>query len=117
MLHEAQAWYKNEGPVRGAADGNRSFEVNRARAAMTEHTKTDGLPGLDSAPLAPVLERSRPRNDRMAAEKIECNACPVLCQISPGKAGACDRYANEGGALVRVDPVVLLRRTLTADAG
>jgi hypothetical protein len=84
---------------------------------MTEHTKTDGLPGMDTPTLPQVLERSRPRSERMAAEKIECNACPVLCQISPGKTGACDRYANHAGALVRVDPVVLLRRTLaTGDA-
>jgi hypothetical protein len=82
---------------------------------MTEHTKTDGLPGFDGAPLAAVLERSRPRNERMASDKIECNACPVLCQISPGKTGACDRYANQAGALIRVDPVVLLRRTASTD--
>lgn len=44
--------------------------------------------------------------------KIECNACPVLCQISPGKTGACDRYANASGTLIRVDPVVLLNRSL-----
>jgi hypothetical protein len=44
--------------------------------------------------------------------KIECNACPVLCQISPGKTGACDRYANANGTLIRVDPVVLLNRSL-----
>jgi len=47
--------------------------------------------------------QSVPRNERMAAHKIECNACPVLCQISDGKAGACDRYANQGGLLVRLD--------------
>src|SRR5689334_22486163 len=82
---------------------------------MTEHTRTDGLPGLDAPALAPVLERSRPRNERMSSDKIECNACPVLCQISPGKTGACDRYANQAGTLIRVDPVVLLRRTLAAD--
>ena len=79
---------------------------------MTEHTKTDGLPGLDAPALPQVLERSRPRNERMAGDKIECNACPVLCQISPGKTGACDRYANHDGTLIRVDPVLLLRRTL-----
>ena len=79
---------------------------------MTEHTKTDGLPGLDAPALPQVLERSRPRNDRMAGDKIECNACPVLCQISAGKTGACDRYANHEGTLIRVDPVLLLRRTL-----
>ncbi len=99
---------------------------------MTEHTKTDGLPGLDAstaatdaiAAMSPlsapstsgVLERSPLRNERMAGGKVECNACPVLCQISDGKTGACDRYANRGGALIRVDPVVLLRRTLATEA-
>jgi hypothetical protein len=76
---------------------------------MTEHTKTDGLPGMD---LPAAIGRSPPRNERMSAAKIECNACPVLCQISQGRAGACDRYANQDGVLVRVDPVVFLRREL-----
>src|SRR5688572_8310343 len=80
---------------------------------MTEHTKTDGLPAMDAGALQ-VLERAAPRNERMAGDKIECNACPVLCQISAGKTGACDRYANAGGLLVRVDPVLLLRKTLDA---
>ncbi len=79
---------------------------------MTEHTKTDGLPGMDSPGLPQVLEKARPRSERMNSEKIECNACPVLCQISDGRSGACDRYANQGGTLIRVDPVLLLRRTL-----
>jgi hypothetical protein len=83
---------------------------------MTDHTKTDGLPSLDPALVPQVLERSRPRNERMASDKIECNACPVLCQISDGKSGACDRYANHRGTLIRVDPVLLLRRTLEAGA-
>ena len=52
---------------------------------MTEHTKTDGLPGMDTPTVPQVLERARPRNERMAADKIECNACPVLCQISAGQ--------------------------------
>ncbi len=81
-------------------------------STMTEHTKTDGLPGMDAPDLPQVLERARPRNERMNAAKVECNACPVLCQISEGRAGACDRYANHAGVLVRVDPVVLLRKTL-----
>jgi hypothetical protein len=80
---------------------------------MNEHTKTDGLPSLPDIVAAPqVLERSRPRNERMGGGKIECNACPVLCQISPGKTGACDRYANAEGTLIRVDPVVMLRKAL-----
>jgi len=43
-------------------------------------------------------------------EKIRCDACPVMCYIAEGKAGACDRYANEGGVLVRVDPLTVLER-------
>jgi hypothetical protein len=39
---------------------------------------------------------------------IRCDACPVLCRIRPGRSGACARYANADGLLVRTDPVVLL---------
>lgn len=46
--------------------------------------------------------------------KIRCNACPVACWIRPGLAGACDRYANRDGELIRVDPHVLLERTVEA---
>ena len=40
--------------------------------------------------------------------KIRCDACPVMCYIAEGRAGACDRYANEGGELVRLDPFTVL---------
>jgi len=93
-----------------------------------EHTKTDGLgdgplagPGSGARPVAvadvppgsaaaAVDWRAAPRNERMAANKIECNACPVLCQITEGKVGACDRYANRAGVLVRLDPVLIVDR-------
>ncbi|MBH0236538.1 6-hydroxynicotinate reductase [Methylobrevis albus] len=45
-------------------------------------------------------------------DKIRCDACPVMCFIKPGATGACDRYANHDGELVRVDPHVLLDRTV-----
>ena len=45
---------------------------------------------------------------------VRCDACPVLCRIRPGRAGACSRYANENGALVRTDPVLLAERTVDA---
>ncbi len=48
-----------------------------------------------------------------ADDKIRCDACPVMCYIRPGAVGACDRYANHHGELVRVDPHVLLDRTLS----
>ncbi len=41
-------------------------------------------------------------------EPIRCDACPVLCRIRRGKTGACDRYGNVDGNLVRTDPLVLL---------
>src|SRR3984893_12844838 len=44
--------------------------------------------------------------------KSTCDACPVMCYIKPGAAGACDRYANVEGHLVRVDPHVILERTV-----
>ena len=90
--------------------------IHAAGDSMTEHTKTDGLPvaSPDAPPSdSPALAlRSPLRNERMASEKIECNACPVLCQISRGRTGACDRYANTDGVLVRLDPVVMLRRAV-----
>ena len=46
---------------------------------------------------------------------IRCDACPVLCRIRPGRAGACDRYANEDGKLVRTDPLVLAQKVLDRD--
>lgn len=44
-------------------------------------------------------------------DKIRCDACPVLCYIADGRAGACDRYANHGGELVRLDPLTVLETT------
>ena len=37
-----------------------------------------------------------------------------MCQIRPGRTGACDRYGNDDGDLVRLDPHVVLDRTLAA---
>jgi len=34
-------------------------------------------------------------------EKIRCDACPVMCYIAEGRAGACDRYANQDGRIIR----------------
>ncbi len=45
-----------------------------------------------------------------AAGKVRCEACPVLCQISPGRLGACDRYGNVDGVLTRTDTLQLVAR-------
>ncbi len=47
-------------------------------------------------------------------EKIRCDACPVMCYVAEGRAGACDRYANENGAIIRVDPLTLLNARIAA---
>jgi hypothetical protein len=41
-----------------------------------------------------------------------CDACPVLCQISEGRTGACDRWGNFDGKLTRVDPMVLFKKVV-----
>ncbi len=56
---------------------------------------------------------AKPPATAAGTDKIRCDACPVMCYIKPGNTGACDRYANEDGRLVRVDPHVLLERTLS----
>ncbi len=71
--------------------------------AFSAH-RTDGQPEQ-----LVVLETSR-APERMAADKVRCEACPVLCQISPGKLGACDRYGNVDGVLTRTDALTLVAR-------
>jgi hypothetical protein len=44
-------------------------------------------------------------------QKIRCDACPVMCFIADGKSGACDRYANHDGDLIRLDPLTIIQRT------
>lgn len=52
--------------------------------------------------------------EEQADDLVTCDACPVLCRIRPGRTGACDRYGNRDGRLVRLDPLVLARRTARA---
>ena len=43
-------------------------------------------------------------------KKVNCDACPILCRISPGKTGSCDRYGNFEGNLKRIDPIILTQK-------
>ena len=52
----------------------------------------------------------------MSNDTIRCDACPVMCYIKRGNTGACDRYANHDGQLVRVDPHVILDRAMSQGA-
>ncbi len=49
---------------------------------------------------------------REKPNKIRCDACPVLCYIAEGRAGACDRYANHGGELVRLDALTIIENVV-----
>ncbi len=40
--------------------------------------------------------------ESMPPEAIECDACPIKCWIQPGYVGACHRYRNEEGKLIRL---------------
>ncbi|MEO1137955.1 MAG: 6-hydroxynicotinate reductase [Pseudomonadota bacterium] len=53
-------------------------------------------------------------SDSTKGDKIRCDACPVMCFIAPGKVGACDRYANKDGHIIRCDPLTILDRRLEA---
>ena len=59
----------------------------------------------------------RQRVEADESGKIRCDACPVLCYIRDGRTGACDRYANEGGELVRLDPFTVLERSEEGSPG
>ncbi|RVB40639.1 6-hydroxynicotinate reductase, partial [Mesorhizobium sp. M7A.F.Ca.CA.001.16.1.1] len=54
--------------------------------------------------------------EKLVAEKIRCDACPVMCYISDGRTGACDRYGNVGGRIVRMDPLTILDHAAEAGA-
>ncbi|MEO5326453.1 6-hydroxynicotinate reductase [Mesorhizobium sp. CC13] len=54
--------------------------------------------------------------DKQAGEKLRCDACPVMCYIAEGRTGACDRYGNFGGRIVRCDPVRVLDYALETGA-
>ncbi len=42
----------------------------------------------------------------MPTTAVECDACPIKCWIQPGYEGACRRYANIEGQLVRKPPAL-----------
>ncbi len=51
-------------------------------------------------------------SDAVKDDKVRCDACPVMCYVAEGRAGACDRYANEGGKIIRCDPLTILDNCL-----
>ena len=48
------------------------------------------------------------------SDKIRCDACPVMCYIAQGRTGACDRYANINGEIIRSDPLTVFDARLAS---
>jgi len=44
-------------------------------------------------------------NPDPGAGRVPCDSCPICCRILPGKTGACQRFVNLGGCLVRNIPL------------
>jgi NAD-dependent dihydropyrimidine dehydrogenase PreA subunit len=44
-------------------------------------------------------------DETMPQGAIECDACPIKCWINADHVGACQRYRNEAGRLVRLTPL------------
>ena len=63
-----------------------------------------------------LVERFEPQPQPAPPEKLRCDACPVMCYIAEGRTGACDRYGNFGGRIVRCDPVTILNHAVEQGA-
>src|SRR4051794_8780116 len=74
--------------------------------------------GFAACPLRRIvceLPFSRKRTETSVPDDdaVRCDACPVLCYIKPGRTGSCDRYGNDNGQLVRLDPHIVLDRAVS----
>src|SRR5580658_7496812 len=72
---------------------------------------TSGPTLLEGAAASPQAGDPQAGLPQAAPTKVQCDACPVLCHISPGRTGACDRWGNVRGVLTRVDPVLIARQS------
>ncbi len=50
--------------------------------------------------------------DKAPSVKIRCDACPVMCYVAEGQTGACDRYANQDGQIIRCDPLTIIDKRI-----
>ena len=116
QCHSACDRKQDQAPARVAASDTRGHPIMSPASIpwynfwLCRHAPSDGLrPMTDSSPVPPSPKPSA------VADKIRCDACPVMCYIAEGRAGACDRYANEGGKIIRCDPLVVLDRAVDAN--
>ncbi|HVJ39947.1 MAG TPA: 6-hydroxynicotinate reductase [Dongiaceae bacterium] len=75
-------------------------------------TSASDLPDTRGSTDAPSEQALAAAKSKSLDEIVTCDACPVLCRIRFGKTGACDRYGNVDGRLVRLSPMVVTQRLL-----
>ncbi|MGI9622232.1 MAG: 6-hydroxynicotinate reductase [Acidimicrobiales bacterium] len=63
---------------------------------------------------SPSILGGNPEDDHL---RVRCEACPVRCFIRPSQTGSCDRYGNNDGVLVRIDPVTIIDNALDSGRG
>jgi 6-hydroxynicotinate reductase len=80
-----------------------------------DHVREDLDPALSSTAGPTMLKSAAPA--RVAVNKVRCDACPVLCLISDGRTGACDRWGNVDGVLTRVDALVMTQHQTASGEG
>jgi hypothetical protein len=81
-----------------------------------DHGTENVDPGVPLTAGATLLKSSASPDAGRPIAKVTCHACPVLCHISAGRTGACDRWGNVDGTLTRIDSLVLTQRA-AADGG
>ena len=53
------------------------------------------------------------RPQQSLAQSVVCSSCPVQCHVPVGHTGACKRYTNENGKLVRNRKLVMENKMAT----
>ena len=92
-----------------AATGVRMREVPVTPTRLCAAIRAVAAAAVGDAP-EPLIVEPAAAATKTPSDKIRCDACPVLCLISPGKLGACDRYGNVDGRLQRTDVLQLIRK-------
>ena len=51
------------------------------------------------------LEKAIIVTDKLPEKNVECTACPIKCKIPVNVLGACQRYLNDNGVIIRATPL------------
>ncbi|MDP4160830.1 MAG: 4Fe-4S binding protein, partial [Bacillota bacterium] len=83
---------------------NKAILIENKKAVIQENCSSCGI----CTRVCPF--KAAVRTSEIKQTAVKCASCPVQCEIIEGYLGACQRYRNEGGVLVR-------NRKLVTDIG